>query len=262
MVGRGAAVSRAGLRPDPSPAGADRDEGRHRVSLRHRRHSLRARAGEGCGEGPGRPRRRRRLHAPAVSDRGPDRRASSRDLPCPARGRGASLSGDGLARAGLRMRGPQARRARGRARLSPKTRVMSRVAPYLVIASAAIMLLLGTIHVLYTYRRPKLRPRDPELEALMARSPPVISSETTMWRCWIGFNASPSLGLLLFGLVYGCLAAALPAALFGSRFLQWLGLAVLSGYLFLARRYWFRAPFRLILAAWVLFAAAIATAAP
>ena len=41
LVGRGAAVSRAGLRAHASPAGAAQDGGRYGVSLCHRRHSLR-----------------------------------------------------------------------------------------------------------------------------------------------------------------------------------------------------------------------------
>ena len=34
------------------------------------------------------------------------------------------------------------------------------------------------------------------------------TKETTMWRCWVGFNASHSMGLILFGLAFGYLALA------------------------------------------------------
>ena len=80
LVGRRAAVSHARLRADASPARAAQDGGRHGVSLRHRRHPRRAGAGEGCRRRPRRAPRRRRRHDPAVSARGPDRRAASRDL--------------------------------------------------------------------------------------------------------------------------------------------------------------------------------------
>jgi hypothetical protein len=40
-----------------------------------------------------------------------------------------------------------------------------------------------------------------------------------MWRCWVGFNASHSLGLILFGLVFGYLALAHGQLLFRSPFL-------------------------------------------
>jgi hypothetical protein len=58
----------------------------------------------------------------------------------------------------------------------------------------------------------------------MSATAPVISRETTMWKAWIGFNASHSLGAILFGLVYGYLALAHPAFLFPIPFLArcWL----------------------------------------
>jgi hypothetical protein len=36
----------------------------------------------------------------------------------------------------------------------------------------------------------------------MSQIAPVITKEATMWRCWVGFNASHSMGLILFGLVF------------------------------------------------------------
>ena len=53
---------------------------------------------------------------------------------------------------------------------------------------------------------PKLTPRDPELQSSMSQIAPVITKETTMWRAWVGFNASHSVGAILFGLVFGFLA--------------------------------------------------------
>jgi hypothetical protein len=88
---------------------------------------------------------------------------------------------------------------------------------------------------------------------------PVISRETTMWKAWIGFNASHSFGAILFGAVYAYLALLHAAFLAASGFLLALGLVTLCGYLGLARRYWFRTPFRGILLALVLYAAALFT---
>jgi hypothetical protein len=75
-----------------------------------------------------------------------------------------------------------------------------------IASSAAIILLIGLVHLLYTFRGPKLHPRDPDLTARMMAVSPVISSETTMWRCWVGFNASHSFCLIFFGALYGYLA--------------------------------------------------------
>jgi hypothetical protein len=106
------------------------------------------------------------------------------------------------------------------------------------------MLLLGLAHLLYTFRGPMLRPRDPALVAKMMADSPGISSETTMWRAWMGFNVSHSLCLILFGAVYGYLAIRHSAFLLQSKFLLALGFAVLVSFVVLARVYWFTAPLR------------------
>jgi hypothetical protein len=127
----------------------------------------------------------------------------------------------------------------------------------LIAASAATILLLGLAHLLFTFRGPAFMPRDRALAARMEEVAPVISVDTTMWKAWIGFNASHSFGAILFGAVYGYLALLHPAFLAASGFLLALGLLLLGGYLGLARRYWFRTPFRGILLALVLYAAAL-----
>ena len=78
-----------------------------------------------------------------------------------------------------------------------------------------------------------------------------------MWRAWVGFNATHSLGLILFALVYGYLALAAPRLLFGAGFLGIVGLAALVGYTFVAHRYFFRTPFRGILIATALYTAGL-----
>jgi hypothetical protein len=121
---------------------------------------------------------------------------------------------------------------------------MNTIAASLVAASAVIALLLGLIHLLYTFHGRKLLPRDPELQTRMQQTSPVITRQTTMWRAWIGFNASHSFGLILFGAVYGYLALAHGDFLFHSVFLLALGLILLCGYVFLAKRYFFHVPLR------------------
>jgi hypothetical protein len=134
---------------------------------------------------------------------------------------------------------------------------MNTVAASLVAASAAIILLLGLIHLLYTFYGPKLLPRDRELQTRMQQVSPVITRQTTMWKAWVGFNASHSHGLILFGAVYGYLALAHSDFLFQSVFLLSLGLILLFGYVFLAKKYFFRVPFRGVLLATFLYALAL-----
>ncbi|MFC5462529.1 LIC_13387 family protein [Massilia niabensis] len=124
-------------------------------------------------------------------------------------------------------------------------------------AGAGMILVLGLAHLLFTFRGPAFMPRDRALRARMEEAAPVISRETTMWKAWVGFNASHSFGAILFGAVYGYLALLHEAFLFGSRFLLVLGLLLLCGYAVLAQRYWFSTPFRGILLALGLYVAAL-----
>lgn len=112
-----------------------------------------------------------------------------------------------------------------------------------MVASAGIILALGVLHLVYTFWGPKLTPRDPALQVSMSQVSPVISKETTMWRVWIGFNASHSMGLILFGLLYCFLAVTNSSLLFGSPFLLIVGLSMLGGLLALCKVYWFSHPF-------------------
>src|SRR5215211_7346058 len=129
-----------------------------------------------------------------------------------------------------------------------------------MVLSAAVVLALGLVHLPYTFRGPKLTPRDPALQARMREVSPVITRETTMWKCWVGFNASHSLGAILFGLVYGYLALVHPAFLFQSGFLLGLGLCLLGVYAALGKAYWFSVPFRGILIALAAYVIGIITA--
>jgi hypothetical protein len=111
-----------------------------------------------------------------------------------------------------------------------------------MVLSASIMFMLGAAHLAYTFLGPKLTPRDPALQISMSQISPVITKETTMWRCWVGFNTSHSMGLILFGLVFGFLALAHGQLLFRSPFLVVVGLAMLAGYILLCKIYFFSVP--------------------
>lgn len=134
------------------------------------------------------------------------------------------------------------------------------IAQILIAASAAIVLVLGSLHLVFTFRGPKLLPRDRNLRAQMEQTTLVLTRETTVWKAWIGFNASHSLGLMLFGLVYGHHALVSPAVLLQSPFLMILGAVVLLTYTWLARRYFFSVPFRGVVAALLLYGAGLAAA--
>ena len=113
----------------------------------------------------------------------------------------------------------------------------------LVVASSAIMLVLGLLHLIYTFRGTKLFPRNSDLIDAMKRVPLVLTDETTVWKAWLGFNTSHSMAAILFGLVYGYLAIFHPDILYHSVYLQLLGLLVLAAFAVLAWAYWFSVPF-------------------
>ena len=134
---------------------------------------------------------------------------------------------------------------------------MNFIAPALIASAAAILLLLGLAHLRFTFYGPKLLPRDCDLQTRMREVSPVITRQTTMWKAWIGFNASHSFGLILFGSVYGYLALAHGRLLFQSVFLLALGMMVLLGYVFLSKQFFFRFPFRAVLLATLLYVVAL-----
>ena len=129
----------------------------------------------------------------------------------------------------------------------------------LIALAAAIVFTLGVLHIVYTFRGPKLLPRNRELRAQMEQSALVLTRETTVRKAWIGFNASHSLGAMLFGVVYGHLALVQPIALASSPFLMAVGAMVLLAYGWLARRYWFSVPFRGVVLALLLYAGGVVT---
>lgn len=114
----------------------------------------------------------------------------------------------------------------------------------LMLASAGIIFALGVIHLVYTFYGNKLTPRDPLLQTRMREVSPVITRQTTLWKCWIGFNASHSMGAIFFGLIYGYLVLMQPEMLFQSAFLLAVGFVLLAGYAILGKRYWFSVPYR------------------
>ncbi|MDR2013629.1 MAG: hypothetical protein LBQ20_11495 [Rhodanobacter sp.] len=134
---------------------------------------------------------------------------------------------------------------------------MNALSSALITTSAIIVFALGAVHLLYTFRGNKMHPQASDLRARMEQVSPVLTHQTTMWKAWIGFNASHSYGALLFGAIYGYLALVHSAFLFQSSFLLSLGLVALVAYAFLGKRYWFSIPFHGILLATVCYVIAL-----
>ena len=113
----------------------------------------------------------------------------------------------------------------------------------LLITGSAIIGILGLFHLIYTFRTNKFAPRDDELARRLRQVSPVLTPDTTMWKAWVGFNASHSLGVMFFATIYGYLAMFELEFLLSTSFLVALNLITLFSYLVLARAFWFNVPF-------------------
>jgi len=116
------------------------------------------------------------------------------------------------------------------------------VAQALFVVGAAVLGLLGALHLAFTFFTPNFEARNPATSAAMRADHPRLTRRTSLWDAWVGFNASHSLGALLFAGVYLLLALGHMAVLRESMALAWLAPAGGAAYLAIAVRYWFRTP--------------------
>jgi hypothetical protein len=128
----------------------------------------------------------------------------------------------------------------------------------LIVLGASILGALGGIHLAYTFFSDKLLPRDRAVIDAMKGTSLALTRETTIWDAWVGFNASHSLGAILFAAFYLLLAVQHPEVLVQSKSFALLGVATCAAYLWLAHAYWFRIPFIGVAIATACFAVAAA----
>ena len=125
------------------------------------------------------------------------------------------------------------------------------------IAGSLIYLLLGSIHLYYTFFTDKFLAKNPNTVAEMQNTPPLLTHKTTMWKAWVGFNASHSLGAIYLGMVNILLAGQYFHILEKSISILALTFFTSAFYLFLGRKYWFNVPLTGILVATCCYGAAI-----
>jgi hypothetical protein len=118
------------------------------------------------------------------------------------------------------------------------------LAKYLWLSGSAIIGMLGTVHLFYMFFSNKFLPRRAELAEEMKATSPVLTKQTTMWKAWMGFNASHSSGAMFIGIINIYLAACHFDVLQNSTFLLLFNILTLGFYLWLAKRYWFKIPLR------------------
>ena len=115
-------------------------------------------------------------------------------------------------------------------------------AKYLWILGSLILTVLGTIHLLYTFFTNKFLPRNEKLENEMKLTSPILTRQTTIWKAWIGFNASHSSGAIFIGLINFYLAVKYFTLFQADNLFFLLNISTIGFYVWLAKKYWFKIP--------------------
>jgi hypothetical protein len=141
---------------------------------------------------------------------------------------------------------------------------MLELSRFLFLAGALPFLLLGSAHAVHTPRQPHdrkgLSPSDPSLAESMARSRFILTGRTDVWRAWVCFNLSHSLGLVLLGVLVVLVGRTSASFAYNAALFLPLAVVVSIAYLILTVAYTFRTPIMgvglsvfLFSAAWVLY---------
>jgi len=126
----------------------------------------------------------------------------------------------------------------------------------LLIVGASIFGVLGAVHLLYTFFTNKFDAHDASVTEAMKGTSPTLTKETSMWRAWIGFNASHSLGAMLVAAIYIPLTVSYFPVIQASIWFSVLPVFIGLSYLTLAKKYWFKIPFTGVLIATLCFSGA------
>ena len=111
------------------------------------------------------------------------------------------------------------------------------LAHILIASGAALLSLLGAIHIIATFFTNKLDPREPTTIAAMKATGLVLGGGTSLWNAWVGLNAILGLFLLLFGGTYLLLGTRHMSLLRDSPTLAWLPVVGGAAYLPIALRF-------------------------
>jgi hypothetical protein len=125
------------------------------------------------------------------------------------------------------------------------------------ILGSATILILGTLHLYFTFFTEKLFPCKQTLIDEMMKSHPQLTRSTTMWKSWIGFNSSHSTGAIFFGIINIYLAVTHFDLIISDIFIVTLDLTMVGSYCWLAWKYWFKIPLAGIIATSICYILAI-----
>jgi len=118
-----------------------------------------------------------------------------------------------------------------------------KIIKYIWEFGSLILLLLGSIHMFYTFFTNKFSSNNENLITEMKKSSPILTNETSIWRAWVGFNASHSSGAIFIGVINFLIAANYFESFLSNNFYYIFNIITILFYLILAKKYWFKVPF-------------------
>ena len=125
---------------------------------------------------------------------------------------------------------------------------------YLWELGSLVITILGTIHLFYTFFTDKFSSKNEKLIEEMKASFPILTKQTTIWKAWIGFNASHSSGAIFIGIVNFYLAVKYFPIFQTDHFFFLFNILIVGFYVWLAKKYWFKIPFIGLLVTFICFA--------
>ncbi|MFT7036301.1 MAG: hypothetical protein ACJA2S_004830 [Cyclobacteriaceae bacterium] len=117
------------------------------------------------------------------------------------------------------------------------------IAKYIWCFGSLIFTILGSIHLYYTFFSNKFSSKNEKALEEMKTSHPLISKETTLWKAWGGFNASHSSGTIFIGIMNIYIISNFYTTVKNDILFFLFNIVTVGFYLWLAKRYWFKAPF-------------------
>ena len=127
------------------------------------------------------------------------------------------------------------------------------VEKYLWEIGSVVIALMGSLHLRITFFSDKLFPRNKKLVDEMNVSPLILTTKSTMWKSWIGFNATHSSGVLFIGLINFYSAVNYFEMLRSDKFIAAFTILTIGFYAWVAKKYWFKTVLAGILIAWICF---------
>jgi hypothetical protein len=116
----------------------------------------------------------------------------------------------------------------------------------LLAIGGALYVLLGVVHgvlLLRDLRVPRtFTPHNDSVRVAMQNTTVAIHPSANLWRAWMGFNLSHSLGLLLAGIVLLSVVVQDFDMFGGSLLFKTAAIAIATAYVALSKAFWFRDP--------------------